>query len=154
MAQSQPKLRITRSREDYELYHVLFNKYDPQTVQHIHLLTTPQLLIRPHHKFAEVVTRGEQGQEASTQELVMNHSGRVEAVADCFEKMEEGRVTYRLKEGASKGNLPLLSFRECDHQPREETCLGSQILYTEPRDSTKVDVCVNCESALWKYYDK
>lgn len=53
------------------------------------------------------------------QELTLNHSGRVEVIAECFEKMPEGeRITYRLKEGANKGNLPLLSFRDCDHQPR------------------------------------
>ena len=86
---------------------------------------------------------------------MLSHSGTVEAVADCFEKMPEGRVTYRLKEGAGKGNLPLLSYRDCDHQPREETCLSSQQgEYTQPRDSTNVALCANCEAALWKYYDK
>jgi hypothetical protein len=47
-------------------------------------------------------------------------------MAEHFERIDAGgKSVFHLKAPQKKGQLPVLSIRECDHRPRDETFLNS-----------------------------
>jgi hypothetical protein len=157
MAQTDFRLKVTRSRDDHEFYTVALPKYDPQRIADLLLeLPLPQR-IRPHHPIARLLlnTNTEGQQEPQEQLLSINYAGTVESLGEGFEEVERGgRRVFGLRAGQKKGSVQLLCFRECDHSPRDERFLQGNSGESLRKGYSEVAVCDFCQMPLWKYYDK
>jgi hypothetical protein len=82
MALIQRGVRTIRSREDYDLFRIVFPNYDPRRILSIHLRIAPGQLIKPGVPFATITICSDsnsQQQQAPQQsyELSIQQPGRV-----------------------------------------------------------------------------
>lgn len=89
MAQTDYKLKITRSRDDHELYQVALLKYDPSLISRLLLQLAPAQRIRPQQPVAKLLPKPrpnncqEQPQPVEVV-LSINYAGTVECVGEGF----------------------------------------------------------------------
>jgi len=90
MAQTDYRLKITRSRDDHELYQVALLKYDPSLISRIALPLAPSQRIRPQQPIAKLLPKPhpdssqEQQQQPAEVVLSINYAGTVESVGEGF----------------------------------------------------------------------
>lgn len=89
MAQTDYRLKITRSRDDHELYQVALLKYDPSLISRIALPLAPSQRIRPQQPIAKLLPNSlpdssQEQQQPAEVVLSINYAGTVESVGEGF----------------------------------------------------------------------
>jgi len=118
MQQHKKGVRISRSREDYDLFKIALPSFNPETVLNVIIYPRIGDNLHPGKPFVKVYYREppslEQNEQAreeqgeAEQELSTHLAGTIERIGPSFEEFEGG---WRSREGLKRGSLELLWVR-------------------------------------------